>query len=128
MSQHRQPDRLLCPAFTRVAAGGAALKDASRRRWPRGRARPSLTAAPPAALGQSGRDEKTALQPNQKTGIAGAGRTTHALQKADIFMRHEHGTDIGTDKPSNRSRSRFWAARLTNHLARKAPGYLRLAV
>ena len=39
---------------------------------------------------RSGRDEKTALQPNQKTAIAGDGRrTTHPLQKADIFMRHE---------------------------------------
>jgi hypothetical protein len=59
------------------------------RRWPRGSARPSLTAAVRLALGCSGRDEKTAFQPNQKTGLAAeAMRTTHALQKADIFTRH----------------------------------------
>ena len=48
---------------------------------------PPLRAAPTS---RSGRDEKTALQPNQKT-MAGAitpERTTHALQKADIFTRH----------------------------------------
>jgi hypothetical protein len=34
----------------------------------------------------SGRDGKTALQPNQKTGLVSAGRrTTNPLQTADIF-------------------------------------------
>ena len=71
----------------RVAAGGAPLfrleqvvparERASRtrqarrlRRWPREAARPSLTAAIRLAFGCSGRDEKTALQPNEKTGLA----------------------------------------------------------
>ena len=93
MRQHCPQRRLVRPDLPRVVSGGATLKDAARRlwRWPRGRARPSLTAAPPDTLKHSGRDEKTAPQPNQKTVIEGArGRTTHALQRADIFMRHEH--------------------------------------
>jgi hypothetical protein len=58
------------------------------------RTRPSLTAAPRDASRRSGRDEKTALQPNQKTRIErGRGRTTHALQTADIFTRHRHSAD-----------------------------------
>jgi hypothetical protein len=84
----REPVR---PAVLNLARRATALKDATRRlrRWPRGSARPSLTAAVRLALGCSGRDEKTAFQPNQKTGLAAeAMRTTHALQKADIFTRH----------------------------------------
>jgi len=79
------------PAFLSLARREAALKDATRRlrRWPRERARLSLTAVPRLAFGCSGRDEKTALQPNQKTELALEGRrTTHALQKADIFTRY----------------------------------------
>ena len=86
----REPMR---PAVLSLARPGAALKDAKRRlrRWPRERTRPSLTAAPRLAFGCSGRDEKTALQPNQKTERALEGsRTTHALQKADIFTWHRH--------------------------------------
>ena len=85
----RNPAR---PAITMLARHAAALKDAARRlrRWPREGARPSLTAAACLAVRCSGRDEKTALQPNQKTGVAEGGRrTTHALQKADMFTRHE---------------------------------------
>src|SRR5271168_1626290 len=90
MNQHppREPAR---PTVLSLARRMAALKDAARRlrRWPREAARPSLTAAIRIALGCSGRDEKTALQPNQKTGLpVHARRTTHALQKADIFTRH----------------------------------------
>ena len=90
MNQHppREPAR---PAVLSLARRMVALKDATRRlrRWPREAARPSLTAAIRLALGCSGRDEKTALQPNQKTALAVEGRrTTHALQKADIFTRH----------------------------------------
>jgi hypothetical protein len=49
---------------------------------------PSLTAAPRPAVGCSGQDEQAALPPNQKTAMAvGGWRTTHALQKADIFTR-----------------------------------------
>ena len=92
MNQHppREPVR---PAVLSLASRAVALKDATRRlrRWPREGARPSLTAAVRLAFGCSGRDEKTALQPNQKTGLAVVGRrTTHALQKADIFTRHRH--------------------------------------
>ena len=51
-----------------------------------------LLSCPPlrsTASRRSGRDGKTALQPNQKTVTAEVwGRTTHALQKADIFTRH----------------------------------------
>lgn len=93
MNQHPPPRKPVGPAVLSLARRGAALKDAARRlrRWPRGRARPSLTAAPRLAFGCSGRDEKTALQPNQKTGLAvGGRRTTHALQTADIFTRHRH--------------------------------------
>ena len=80
-----------CPCLEAKATN--ALKDATRRlrRWPREAARPSLTAATRLAWGCSGRDEKTALQPNQKTGLPPAvGRTTHALQTADIFTRQRH--------------------------------------
>jgi hypothetical protein len=50
-----------------------------------------LNLAADAAEGTSGRDGKTARQPNQKTMATASGRrTTHALQKADKFMRHEH--------------------------------------
>jgi len=96
MNQHppREPVR---PAVLSLARRGAALKDAARRlrRWPREAARPSLTAAPRLALGCSGRDEKTALQPNQKTGLTmEPRRTTHALQKADIFTRHRHSDNL----------------------------------
>jgi hypothetical protein len=81
----REPIR---PAVPSVARRMAALKDAARRlqRWPRKAARPPLTAAIRLAHRCSGRDEKTALQPNQKTRWPLAGsRTTHALQTADIF-------------------------------------------
>ena len=91
MSQPLPPREPVRPAVLSLARRVAALKDAARRlrRWPRGRARPSLTAAARVAFWCSGRDEKTALQPNQKTGLAVEGRrTTHALQKADIFTRH----------------------------------------
>ena len=84
---------LFVPVLCEAGIVLAALKDATRRlrRWPRERARPSLTAATRLAWGCSGRDEKTALQPNQKTGVAAeARRTTHALQTADIFTRHRH--------------------------------------
>ena len=92
MNQHppREPVR---PAVLSLASRVTALKDATRRlrRWPREAARPSLTAAIRLAFGCSGRDEKTALQPNEKTGLAVAEmRTTYALQKADIFTRHRH--------------------------------------
>ena len=93
MNQHqwREPVRPVVPSLARRVA---ALKDATRRlrRWPREAARPSLTAATRLAWGCSGRDEKTALQPNQKTGLTLAGgRTTHALQTADIFTRQRQG-------------------------------------
>ena len=95
MTQHDLVDRLARPACPSVAAGEAALKDAARRaraRWPREGARPSLTAAPPAASRGSGRGRKTALQPNRKTlQWRKAGRTTHPFQTADIFTRHRHG-------------------------------------
>src|SRR5450432_3671371 len=93
MSQSLPPREPVRPAVLSLASRTAALKDATRRlrRWPRGRARPSLTAAIRLARGCSGRDEKTVLQPNQKTGLAvPRRRTTHALQKADIFTRHRH--------------------------------------
>ena len=89
MNQHppRGPVR---PTVLSLARPEAALKDAAHRlrRWPREGASPSLTAAPRLAFGCSGRDGKTAFQPNQKTGLAmGGRRTTHALQRADIFTR-----------------------------------------
>ena len=93
MSQPLPPREPVRPAVLRLARRATALKDATRRlrRWPRRSARPSLTAAVRLALGCSGRDEKTAFQPNQKTGLAAeAMRTTHPLQKADIFTRHRH--------------------------------------
>lgn len=95
MSQPLPPREPVRPAVLSLARWVATLKDAARRlrRWPRERARPSLTAAPHLAFWCSGRDEKTALQPNQKTGLAvEGGRTTHALQKADIFTWHRQGT------------------------------------
>ena len=94
MNRHHMVEGLALPAGASVAVGLAALKDASRRaraRWPREGARPSLTATSPTATGNSGRDGKTALQPNWKTGEGrGVGRTDHALQGADIFTRHRH--------------------------------------
>jgi len=86
----REPVR---PAVLSLARRRTALKDAARRlrRWPREGARPSLTAAPRLAFGCSGRDGKTALQPNQKTGLSVEDRrTTYALQRADIFTRQRH--------------------------------------
>ena len=93
MNQHQRSDKPSRPAVLSVAERAAALKDASRRlrRWPREGARPPLTAAARLASEGSGRDGKTALQPNQKTGVmADHRRTTHALQKADMFTRHRH--------------------------------------
>lgn len=92
MNQHppREPVR---PAVLSLARRMATLKGAARRlrRWPREGARPPLTAATRLALGWSGRDGKTALQPNQKTRFEPEDRrTTHALQTADIFTRHRH--------------------------------------
>ena len=84
----REPVR---PAVLSLARRRTALKDAARRlrRWPREGARPSLTAVPRLAFGCSGRDGKTALQPNQKTGMAGEDRrTTDALHRADMFTRY----------------------------------------
>jgi hypothetical protein len=91
--QWRKPVRPVVPSLARRVA---ALKDAARRlrRWPREAARPSLTAATRLARGSSGRNEKTALQPNQKTRLPLAvGRTTHALQTADIFTRQRHASE-----------------------------------
>jgi len=104
----REPVR---PAVPSLARRVAALKDAARRlrRWPRDAARPSLTAATRLARGSSGRDEKTALQPNQKTRLPlPGGRTTHALQTADIFtwQRQPRGR-CG----SSRDRFRYGVAR-----------------
>src|SRR6185312_4410643 len=77
----------------------------ARARWPREVARPSLTAAAPAAQGASGRGRKTALQPNRKTLVGRhAGRTTHALQTADIFTRHRQ--QAGTEAACPRYRRR----------------------
>src|ERR1019366_3318311 len=59
---------------------------AAQARGGLGRTRPSLTAAAPAAWECSGRDEKTAPQPNQKTSIVVAGwRTLQRPQTARIF-------------------------------------------
>jgi hypothetical protein len=91
MNQHPRC-RPVRPAVPRLARHAPALNDAARRqrRWPRQAARPSLTAAAYLAWRSSGRDEKTALQPNQKTAFSLAGwRTTHALQTADLFTRHQ---------------------------------------
>ena len=88
-----QPRKPVRPAVPSVARPMTALKDAERRlrRWPREETRPSLTAAIRLARGSSGRDGKTALQPNQKTGLPPTGkRTTHALQMADIFTWQRH--------------------------------------
>ena len=88
----REPVR---PAVLSLARRRTALKDAARRlrRWPREGARPSLTAVPRLAFGCSGRDGKTALQPNQKTGMAGEDRrTTDALHRADMFTRYRQGS------------------------------------
>ena len=97
MNQPHLAHRLARPAVLSLARREAALKDAARRlrRWPREGARPSLTAAPRLAVGCSGRDGKTALQPNRKTAMAvGDWRTTHALQKADMFTRHRQGMPV----------------------------------
>ena len=82
-----------CPARASMAAG---LPRSRTLRAAKGgglaRARPSLTAAAPAAVRARGRDGKTALRPNRKTAVAGfSRRTNHALQKADIFTRHQQG-------------------------------------
>jgi hypothetical protein len=87
MTQHRLR-KPVGPAVASVARRMAALKDAARRlwRWPRQVASPSLTATIRLARLSSGRDEKTALQPNQKTESMSPGRrTTYALQTADIY-------------------------------------------
>src|SRR5450755_12297 len=93
MSQPLPPREPVRPAVVSLVRRAAALKDAARRlrRWPRGRPRPSLTAATRLTFWYLGRDGKTALQPNQKTRFAvEERRTTHALQKADIFTRLRH--------------------------------------
>lgn len=96
MNQPLPPREPARPAVLSLAMRATALKDAARRlrRWPHGRARPSLTASTHIAFCCSGRDGKTALQPNQKTRLAvQARRTTHALQMEDIFTRlrqHPH--------------------------------------
>ena len=100
MNQPHLAHRLARPAVLSLARREAALKDAARRlrRWPREGARPSLTAAPRLAVGCSGRDGKTALQPNRKTAMAvGDWRTTHALQKADMFTRHRQRSALRPD-------------------------------
>ena len=59
---------------------------AAQARGGLGRTRPSLTAAAPAAWECSGRDEKTAPQPNQKTSIVAAGwRTLQRPRTAGIY-------------------------------------------
>jgi hypothetical protein len=101
MNQPLPPREPARPAVLRLAMRATALKDAARhlRRWPHGRARPSLTASTHIAFCCSGRDGKTALQPNRKTAmVGGRWRTTHALQKADMFTRfrqclHGRGPD-----------------------------------
>ena len=103
MNQPHLAHRLARPAVLSLARREAALKDAARRlrRWPREGARPSLTAAPRLAVGCSGRDGKTALQPNRKTAMAvGDWRTTHALQKADMFTRHRHADSADSARTS----------------------------
>ena len=95
MNQHLPPRKPTHPAVLSLARRAAALKDATRRlrRWPREGARPPLTAAARLAFAYSGRDGKTALQPNRKTGLTTQRtRTTHALQRTDIFTRHRHRT------------------------------------
>ena len=107
MSQPLPPREPVRPAVLSLASRVATLKDATRRlrRWPRERARPSLTAAPRLAFLCSGRGEKTALQPNQKTGLAVEDRrTTHALQKADIYTRHRHPGRLGIGRSSRNRR------------------------
>jgi hypothetical protein len=92
MNQHRL-HKPVGPAVASVTRRKATLKDAARRlwRWPREAASPSLTAAIRLAGLSSGRDEKTAPKPNQKTGWPlAARRTTHPLQTADIFTWHRH--------------------------------------
>src|SRR6185312_8731051 len=90
-------------------------QDAARRaraRWPREVARPSLTAAAPAAQGASGRGRKTALQPNRKTLVGRhAGRTTHALQTADIFTRHRQHLWRGHPWRRHLWRGHLWRGR-----------------
>ena len=88
MMDHHANAGLGRPAFPSVARWLAALKDASRRaraRWPRGGARPSLTAANQPASEVSGRGRKTALQPNRKTRLQqGSGRKIRVPQDGDI--------------------------------------------
>lgn len=88
------------PAFPSMAGWLAALKDAARRaraRWPRQRARPSLTAASQPASEGSGRGGKTALQPNRKTSVEeGRGRTARIPGPAII-----PGSPIGCREVSN---------------------------
>ena len=71
MNQHLPRAKPTHPAVLSLARRSAALKDATRRlrRWSREGARPSLTAAARLAFAYSGRDGKTALQPNRKTGL-----------------------------------------------------------
>ena len=76
--------------------GSGSSAGAARCAWLR--VAPLLSCPPLRAMAgrRSGRDGKTALQPNQKTVTAEVwGRTTHALQKADIFTRHRHVEDPG---------------------------------
>jgi len=84
MNQHPRC-RPVRPAVPRLARHAPALKDAARRqrRWPRQAARPSLTAAAYLAWRSSGRDEKTALQPNQET----LSEVGEPLRNPPILMR-----------------------------------------
>ena len=115
MSQPLPPREPARPAALSLARRAATLKDAARRlrRWPRETARPSLTAPTRLAFWCSGRDEKTALQPNQKTGLAAEKRrTTHALQKADIFTRHRHASPNACSEPKRRTGRTFGKHRI----------------
>ena len=91
-----QVRRLQCPGCPRLAScsppsrtlraacgGGLGRPEAIPRVKPEGRL---LTAAARDAWKRSGRDEKTALQPNQKTTVPDADwRTTRVSLKADVF-------------------------------------------
>ena len=90
MIRPRPSHRLTHPADPSVASCSPPSR--TLRAAAGGGLRPSLTATARAAQRRSGRDEKTALQPNQKTAKpTPMTRTTHPLQKADIFTRHGHG-------------------------------------
>lgn len=87
MIRPRPSHRLTHPADPSVASCSPPSR--TLRAAAGGGLRPSLTATARAAQRRSGRDEKTALQPNQKTAKpTPMTRTTHPLQKADIFTRH----------------------------------------